>query len=355
MAKHEAFPMNGGSGLYSYTRNSTFQRKDTESAIELINKGIAEKLDLNNISSSSNTFRLADLGCSVGPNTFLAVQNIVDSVEDKYKSQGLSHLLPEFQVFFNDHISNDFNQLFSSLPPERRYYASGVPGSFHGRLFPSSSLHFVYSSNAVHWLSRVPKEVLDKNSPAWNKGRIQYSNSPLEVVKSYEAQYFKDMERFLTARSQEIVHGGLMALLVPACPNETPHSELFFNEALALLGSCVIELAKKSMISEEKVDSFNLPLYYAPFQQLEAIVDQNGYFSIEIMESLTKERPPSKLFSSVLRAGLEGLIKQHFGDEIDLDKLFDLYYQKFEEISSTNEPNKPIVLFLLLKRKEQSD
>ncbi|XP_024929199.3 loganic acid O-methyltransferase-like [Ziziphus jujuba] len=351
MAEHEAFPMNGGSGLYSYTRNSTFQRKDTEAARELINKGIAEKLYLNNISSSSNTFRLADLGCSVGPNTFLAVENIVDSVEDKYKSQGLNHHLPEFQVFFNDHISNDFNQLFSSLPPERRYYATGVPGSFHGRLFPSSSLHFVYSSHAVHWLSRVPKEVLDKNSPAWNKGRIHYSNSPIEVVKSYEAQYVKDMERFLNARAQEIVHGGLMALLVPACPNETPHSELFFNKITELLGSCFMELAKKGMISEEKVDSFNVPLYNATFQQAEAIVDQNGYFSIEIMESLTKENPPSRLHSSGLRAGLEDLIKQHFGDEIDFDKLFDLYCKKFEEIFSTNQPNKPVVLFLLLKRK----
>ncbi|KAH7528626.1 hypothetical protein FEM48_Zijuj05G0092100 [Ziziphus jujuba var. spinosa] len=105
------------------------------------------------------------------------------------------------------------------------------------------------------------------------------------------------------------------------------------------------------MISEEKVDSFNVPLYNATFQQAEAIVDQNGYFSIEIMESLTKENPPSRLHSSGLRAGLEDLIKQHFGDEIDFDKLFDLYCKKFEEIFSTNQPNKPVVLFLLLKRK----
>lgn len=173
------------------------------------------------------------------------MQNIVDSVEDKYKSQGLGHLLPDFQVFFNDHISNDFNQLFSSLPPERRYYATGLPGSFYNRLFPSSSLHFVHSSHAVQWLSRVPKEVVDKSSPAWNKGRINYSNSQDEVIKAYEAQYLKDMERFLNARAQEIVHGGLMVLTLPACPNEIPHYEAFFNKSLLLLGSCFMELAKR--------------------------------------------------------------------------------------------------------------
>ena len=93
--------------------------------MEIISKGIAEKLELSNF-PGSKVFRVADLGCSVGPNTFLAVQNIVDSVEHKYKRQGLGHLLPEFQVFFNDHVSNDFNQLFTSLPPKRRYYSTGV-------------------------------------------------------------------------------------------------------------------------------------------------------------------------------------------------------------------------------------
>ncbi|KAL0409410.1 UNVERIFIED_CONTAM: Farnesoic acid carboxyl-O-methyltransferase, partial [Sesamum radiatum] len=50
-------------------------------------------------------------------------------------------------VFFNDKVGNDFNTLFSSLPSERLYYATGVPGSFHGRLLPKASLHFAYSSS----------------------------------------------------------------------------------------------------------------------------------------------------------------------------------------------------------------
>jgi hypothetical protein len=32
----------------------------------------------------------------------------------------------------------------------RLYYAAVVPGSFWERLFPSSSLHIIFSSNALH-------------------------------------------------------------------------------------------------------------------------------------------------------------------------------------------------------------
>ncbi|KAF3437228.1 hypothetical protein FNV43_RR19981 [Rhamnella rubrinervis] len=278
MEKQEAvvFPMNGGSGLHRYARNSTVQvsllslqhqnhaliiylknsignffvlwRNAVELATQLINKGIAEKLELSNF-ASSKTFRVADLGCSVGPNTFLAVQNIVDSVEHKYKRQALGHLIPEFQVFFNDHVSNDFSQHFASLPPKRRYYATGVPGSFYDRLFPNSSLYFLNSSFAAQWLSEVPKELVDKTSPSSNKGRIHYSNSSKEVVECYEAQFSKDMHRFLNARAQDIMHGGFMALVLPACPDGTPHSQVLLNKATELLGVCLVDMAKR--IDEE--------------------------------------------------------------------------------------------------------
>lgn len=187
------------------------------------------------------------MGCAAGPNTFLAVQNIIDAVEIKYQNQGKSSQCPEFHIFFNDRAANDFNQLFVSLPPKRRYFAAGVPGSFHDRLFPRAFLHFVHSSYSVQILSRVPKEVENKSSPAWNKGRIHYSNSTDEVVKAYTAQYAKDMENFLKHRAEEIVHGGLMAFIIPGRPDGRPHSEVFVNKACELLGSCLMDMANKVM------------------------------------------------------------------------------------------------------------
>ena len=227
------------------------QRKNIDATKEVLTKAIDEKLYIIN-NFSSNTFRIADIGCATGPNTFFAVQNIIDAVERKFIDQSEqggesaeNFALPEFQVFFNDQASNDFNKLFTSLPIERRYFASGVPGSFHRRLFPSLSLHFIHSSYALHILSRVPKEVMDKSSPAWNRGRTHYSNSPVEVIKAYKAQYENDMDRFLKARAEEIVHDGLMAFVVPCPPNETPHTETFCNKAFELIGYCLMDMANK--------------------------------------------------------------------------------------------------------------
>ncbi|KAM5551469.1 hypothetical protein ABKV19_026352 [Rosa sericea] len=223
--------------------------------------------------------------------------------------------------------------LFKSLPRNSRYYAAGVPGSIYGRLFPNASIHFVHSSHAIKWLSRLPKEVLDKKSPAWNKGHICYSNSTDEVVRAYEAQYAENMECFLHAGAHEIVYGGLMLLTFPGSPDGSPYSHSLVS--LQLLGSCLMDLVRKGVVSEEKVDSFNMPVYSMSPQELEVALKQNGCFSIDIMADITRPLVDDTLsisqkIASQMRAYLEGMLKKQFGEEI-LDELFDLYRQKCEQ------------------------
>ena len=220
------------------------QRNVIEVAKEVMNETIAEKLDMGAF-NSSKTLNIADLGCSVGPNTFAAVEIIIEAVKSKYESQSLSSQIPQFQVFFNDHVSNDFNLLFTSLPQDKQYYAAGVPGSYYERLFPEASLHFVHSSNSLHWLSRVPEEVMNKNSPAWNKGQVHYANSGDEVIRAYKAQCERDMEKFLQVRAQEVVNGGLMLLYFTCNPNGTHPSQCIANLILDLIGSSLMDLARK--------------------------------------------------------------------------------------------------------------
>ena len=137
------------------------QRVGVEAAKSLIQRAIANKFDPNTLSAASmHPICIADLGCSTGPNTFIAVQYIVEAIELQYQSHGLA--LPELQVFFNDQDSNDFNTLFKTLPSNRKYFAAGVPGSFYGRLFPRSSLYFIHSSASLNWISKVPKEITDR-------------------------------------------------------------------------------------------------------------------------------------------------------------------------------------------------
>ena len=112
-----------------------------------------------------NCLKVADLGCSSGPNALLVASNIINVVDAL--SQNLNREPPVFQFFLNDLFGNDFNTTFKSLPEfykrlqqEKGHkfgpcFFSGTPGSFYGRLFPNDSIHFFHSSYSLHWLSKV--------------------------------------------------------------------------------------------------------------------------------------------------------------------------------------------------------
>ncbi|GMP59398.1 hypothetical protein CsSME_00022687 [Camellia sinensis var. sinensis] len=278
------FPMNGGDGANSYSKNSRYQDDAINVVKEMIIEAIAKKFDVTSLSFSSNTIRIADLGCSVGPNTFIAMKNILEAIEWKYHSKNLTTEMPEFQLFFSDHASNDFNTLFTTLPPDRQYFAAGVPGSFYGRLFPKSSIHLMYSSFALQWLSKVPEELFDNGSLAWNKGKIHYTIASKEIANVYAAQFAKDMDTFFNARADEIIVGGMMILIMPGLADgiqcsQDPCSPFFyaFNQSL-------LDMVKLGMINEDEVDSFNLPLYTTSPKEMTNLVERNGCFSIERME-----------------------------------------------------------------------
>ncbi|XVF71527.1 hypothetical protein PTKIN_Ptkin12aG0045100 [Pterospermum kingtungense] len=359
----ESYAMKGGDGLYSYTQNSLFQREGAENALVLIKEGIAEKLDLEQIIislSPSKVFTVADLGCSVGPNSVIAVQNIIECVRLKHQSLDSNNIEDdlEFQVLFNDLVSNDFNTLFKSLPPDRQYFAAGVPGRFQGRLFPKASLHFVHSSFSLHWLPNTPKELMDKNSPAFNKGRIHYNNSPKEVGEAYSAQFAMGMESFLGARAEEVVDGGLVAIVLVCMPDGIHPSRCTTSGINDLLEAALLDMVKEGLVSEEKVDSFNLPRYHPTPQELEGLIKKNPCFSIERMERIFPSKArlamasDNALVISHVRAIWDEIFEEHFGAEI-IDELFDRFSKKMVESSPFSASLKyehMVELFVLLKR-----
>ncbi|KAK9105807.1 hypothetical protein Scep_022651 [Stephania cephalantha] len=356
----ESVAMNGGVGDHSYANNSSLQRSGFEAAKALIYRAIKENLDVKVLSCGSS-FRITDLGCSVGPNTFIAVQNIVEAIEQKHHCERLKRRLPEFHVYFNDHVSNDFNTLFTSLPLERRYFAAGVPGSFHTRLFPEKYINLVYSFASLQWLSKVPDEVLNIASPCWNKGRIYYTNAPSDqVMAAYRGQFEKDMERFLDARAKEVVHGGLMALSFPCIPDGLAYSRSQIGVFFDLLSSALMDMAKMGRVDEAKADSFNVPFYStASPREVETLVEKNGCFTIERNETwacpILEGNGASEMYSKHYRAFMEGLIKEHFGssDEI-IEELFKIFTNKISDSFGVLKESNMSILFVLLKRIEDS-
>ncbi|XP_071904209.1 loganic acid O-methyltransferase-like [Coffea arabica] len=356
------YPMVGGDGPHSYARNSNYQKESLDSAKQMMNELIDQHLDPGNhlysFNPGNSSFRVADFGCSVGPNTFRAVHNIIEAVENKYKSLPVETEMPEFHVFFNDHVNNDFNTLFRNLPATGRYFASGVPGSFYGRLLPSSTLHFAHCSTALHWLSKIPVEVMDKNSPAWNKGRICYSGAAKEVKDAYSTQFGKDIDSFLRARAQELVPGGLMMLVADGLPDDVQMCESSIGENLNVLGSCFLDLTKMGMIAQEMVDSFNLPFYYPSPSELKTLIEVNGLFEIKKIEKLDSSSAKKGVQLDVdvcilhMRAVLGELVKKHFGEGV-IDILFERHREKYIEnpILSDERYIKDASYVVFLKRK----
>jgi indole-3-acetate O-methyltransferase len=111
----------------------------------------------------------ADLGCSCGRSSLVVADAIVQHMTKLCRGRGkhvdaVAAADPEFWFYFSDLPSNDFNTLFSLLPPHaassgdgsgRRYFAAAVPGSFHDRLFPERSIDVFTSTFCLHWLSQV--------------------------------------------------------------------------------------------------------------------------------------------------------------------------------------------------------
>lgn len=112
-----------------------------------------------------SNLRVADLGCSSGPNSLLVVSDIMKVIDDTNLS--LNRGPPVLQIYLNDLFGNDFNSIFKLLPDfyQRIHqesankvgacFINATPGSFYGRLFPNSYIHFFHSSYSVHWLSQV--------------------------------------------------------------------------------------------------------------------------------------------------------------------------------------------------------
>ncbi|XP_042477261.1 probable jasmonic acid carboxyl methyltransferase 2 [Macadamia integrifolia] len=351
MEVQQILHMNGGNGETSYACNSKLQKLVITKAKPVLIESISDLYTTN----LPPCLRVADLGCSSGPNALLVISEIIEAI-DQICHQ-LNRNMPEFQVFLNDLPSNDFNTIFKTLPSFHEQLKkekgekfgpcsiTGLPGSFYDRLFPSSSIDFLHSSYSLHFLSQVPPMAES------NKGNIYLvKTSPPSVLKAYLEQFQKDFSLFLSLRSKEITPGGRMVLTMLGRRSEDPFGkECYFWE---LLSKSLIDLVSEGLIEEAKVDSFNLPFYMPSTKELEAIVCAEGSFYLDQLEIFdinwdtsddddNKELISDRFISGqkvakCIRAVAEPLIACHFGDAI-IDLLFSKYMEYVSDHLSRSE------------------
>ncbi|XP_059283730.1 indole-3-acetate O-methyltransferase 1-like [Lycium ferocissimum] len=288
--------MKGGKGEASYANNSQAQAQHARSMLHLLK----DTLDGVQLNSPDIPFVIADLGCSCGSNTIFIIDVIVEHMSKRYEVIGQEP--PEYSAFFSDLPSNDFNTLFQLLPPlanngcgsmeeclasnsHRSYFAAGVPGSFYRRLFPARSIDVFYSAFSLHWLSQVPDIVLDKRSSAYNKGKIYIHGANENTANAYRKQFQTDLANFLGSRSKEMKRGGSMFL---ACLGRTSVDPTDQGGAGLLFGThyqdAWDDLVQEGLITSEKRDKFNIPVYAPSIQDFKEMVEANGSFKINNLQ-----------------------------------------------------------------------
>ncbi|WOL12343.1 anthranilate O-methyltransferase 3 [Canna indica] len=362
----------GGDGETSYASNSRLQGKAivrTKPMLENAIQDIYTKLLPERLVA-------VDLGCSSGPNTLLFVSHVLDVVGDLRRRLKLIKP-PEVQFFLNDLPGNDFNNVFRSLKGFEKkmeeekgdllvpHYVAGSPGSFYGRLFPSLSVHFFHSSYCLHWLSQVPQGLEDKEGVPLNKGNIYITEtSPPQVVEAYQKQFRRDFSTFLKSRYEELINEGRIILAFLGRKKEHPdNSDLRY--LFELLAEALNSMASEGIIAKDKVDNFNVPCFGASMDEVKSVILSEGLFDLEEAHIFQSNWDPfddsdddlvldyvvsGNNTVKCLRAVLEPLIANHFGDALQLDDLFSRYAKNIAD-HLLKEKTKYTVFVVALKKR----
>ncbi|XP_057976579.1 probable methyltransferase TCM_000336 [Malania oleifera] len=367
MDVHKVFHMTGGAGDTSYAKNSSLQKKASD-MVKCIIMETLQDLYLET-SPTAKSLVIADLGCSSGPNSLSIVRDMIHAVAGA--SRKISAPAPEIRVYLNDLPTNDFNSVFKALPEfyrevaesdgGRQYcpsvFVAGYPGSFYGRLFPGDCLHFVYSSYSLHWLSRIPAGLYGEQGKSINKGSVYISeNSPPEVSQAYQRQFRRDFSLFLRCRSEEVVEGGRMVLILlgRAGPHHLDRGNAFFWNLLTRSFSILVSQGE---VEEEKLDSYDVHFYAASQEEIEDEVRREGSFEIDRLETFEIEKEDSSkndgtsygtAVAMTVRAIQQSMISHHFGEHI-LDALFDKYGRLVDE-EMAKEDIRPITFLVVLRK-----
>ncbi|XVE75468.1 hypothetical protein DITRI_Ditri12bG0096000 [Diplodiscus trichospermus] len=277
--------MNGGDKGTSYANNSLVQNAlllKTRPIMEDAIKGM-----MFNIKLLPTCIKIADLGRAAGPNTFLTISGVIDTINSirccQQQQQHQHENSPlEFQVFLNDLPGNDFNTVFNSGPAfcsrlsgqgkgdiMGPCFVSGVPASFYGRLFPKKSMHFLHSSNSLHWLSKIPE-------------RLENNKENIHMAKSSPP----DGRSLADLTTQDCCY------------------------ILDLLAESLSDLVAEGLIEESDVNSFKIP-FYNPYDD-----DDTGNTKFVF----NKYKNGQNVTNSI-RTVTESMLATHFGEAV-IDNLF---------------------------------
>ncbi|RLM80703.1 hypothetical protein C2845_PM12G12430 [Panicum miliaceum] len=309
---------------------------------------------------TGSTMVAADLSCSSGPNTLLVISEVMSTVRACVRDMPGAM---EVQFFLNDLPGNDFNLVFRSLEKLHSSvaveaalaaaapcYVAGLPGSMYTRIFPCEIVHLFHSSHCLIWRSKVPEDL--SNGTHVNAGNIYIGKTTAQVVvKLFREQFERDFELFLTLRYKELVSGGRMVLTFAG----RKRGEIPMHGGVArvweLLAEALQHLVQKGPVETKKLSSFNMPYYAPSVDEISDFLSQTGMPMMTQMAMLFPILPAvSLIIAKIIRAGIEPLIVNHFGEDI-LDELFMAYTSILAKDLEKGKAMCPVIVVILKKSK----
>ncbi|KAK4835889.1 hypothetical protein QYF36_015812 [Acer negundo] len=348
MEVKEVLFMNKGEEDSSYFHNSSFTQNLAAKCKPVLERAIQSLFTENehdHLLPSLEVLNVADLGSAATPTTISVMETIIDTVKSSCKE--LDCEIPELNFCLNDLPGNDFNTLFK--------------GTVLLQLSSAVEFCLIRSWNAWCILRKgfrhVPR-LWDEEGLPLNKGKIYISKtSPPAVREAYLAQFQQDFSSILMSRSQEMVPGGRVVLIL----HGRQSTDFTSNESCynwEVLAKAIADMVSMGLIDKDKLDSFNVPHYSPSPEEVKEVIKKEGSFAIELLETYATEvgdkniwNGGAKDFSHALRSLTESMISHHFGIEI-IDKLYDKVTDILvQDFATQIEPIKDTSLIVVLKRK----
>ncbi|MEO1559575.1 MAG: SAM-dependent methyltransferase [Cyanobacteria bacterium J06632_19] len=176
----------------NYSLNTLGAKLCLEASWDLVDKALQPIKGYSQI-------KLADCGIADGGTTQELWKRILANVRQQNDKAFI-------EVIFEDLPKNDFNTLATNaallMEDDKNMTIAMVPRTFYEAICPPNSLDFCFSSTAMHWLSKLPKQLTHHT----------HVNACQDVEDRalFQAQSQTDWIAILSARAQELKSGGQM-------------------------------------------------------------------------------------------------------------------------------------------------
>jgi hypothetical protein len=165
---------------------------------------ILEAIDALDPASSDAAFAIADFGAADGGTSIRMFRALLTELRMRAPDRPI--ILTHTDLPYND-FSALFRLVHGLLPGREadglgefdRVFSFASGTSFHQQIFPDATLSLGFSASAMHWLSRLPTQLVDHVHAATASGAER---------AAFAAQAARDWEAILLNRARELVPGG---------------------------------------------------------------------------------------------------------------------------------------------------